>query len=187
MSTTETQNGSAREVSPKSSWLKSGLHTITLHSGATIKIRYPNLALMMRTGLIPTHLRAIATKVAKGEVTPTGQTMIGDGEPTDDAAFDEVVSVVQLMDEIIKHMVVEPELNQEDIDLMPPEDRDLLLAIANRERDVDAVGRRLGVEPLDRWEKFRREHHCSEDCRSCQKVRQLYSSLDLSDLSLLRG
>jgi hypothetical protein len=186
MTTTEVERPSVRKTATKTSWLKSGTHTITTYTGHVIKIKYPNLALMMRIGLIPTHLRATAVKVAKGEVTTSGAAALGVGEdlaePEGDEAYEEILRVVELMDLLIAEMVVEPKLSQEDIDAMPGEDRDLLLAIANRERDVDAAGVRLGVEPLSRWDTFRERHHCTEDCRSCKEVRQFYSSVDLGVL-----
>lgn len=185
MATTETSRPSARKAVTKSAWLKSGVHTITTYTGHTIRIKYPNLALMMRVGLVPTHLRAIAVKFARGEVNlaspalPTGEDQ---PEPAADEAYDELVLMVELLDLIVMEMVVEPKLTQEDVDEMPGEDRDLLLAIANRERDVDAVGRRLGVELLSRWDTFRHGHNCAEDCRPCQEIRQFYSSVDVGSL-----
>jgi hypothetical protein len=183
MSATAAENRSSRKTTAKSSWLKSGLHTITLHSGAVVKIRYPNLALMIRLGLVPTQLRTVAMKVAKGEINMVGGG-IGEDMPDDksDEAFEELGKLVELLDMLVMQMVAEPELTQEDVDQMPAEDRDMLLAIANRERDVDAVGRRLGVEPLDRWDTFRHFHKCAEDCPSCKKVREHFSSIDLGSL-----
>ena len=185
MATTEIERPSARKTATKTSWLKSGTHTITTYTGHVIRIKYPNLALMMRVGLVPTHLRAVALKVARGEINVSSREVtVGEDlpEPEGEAAYEEMLKLVELLDLLIMEMVLEPKLSQEDVDAMPGEDRDLLLAIANRERDVDAVGVRLGVEPLSRWDNFRGRHNCPEDCRPCQAVRQFYSSVDLADL-----
>jgi len=110
------------------------------------------------------------SQVAAGEELP---------DNAGEEAYAELQKVVQLLDFLILEMVVEPKLTQDDVDLLPGEDRELLIEIAQRERDTDAVGRRLGVEPLSRWETFRHRHHCAEDCDGCQAVLSDFSTVDV--------
>lgn len=183
MSTTEAVKpaDSRPKVTTKARWLKKGHHTITLYSAETIEIAIPNLAMLIRIGLVPLRLRAMAMRAARGEeMLPPAKDE--KSEDVSDEEWGELQKMVELLDFLIMQMVLNPKLSQEDVDAIPTEDRELLIAIAQRERDTDAVGRRLGVEPLYRWETFRSEHGCAPDCPECQKCVQAHSSVDVGDL-----
>lgn len=180
MATQETTRSTSK-VTTKARWLKKGHHTVTLYSGETVKITIPNLAMMIRLGLIPLRLRSLAMRAARGEELLPPPQDEGSSEVSDEE-YEGLQKMVELLDFLIMQMVVEPKLEQEDVDLMPTEDRELLISIAQRERDSDAVGRTLGVEPLSRWETFRREHRCAPDCPQCEASIQAHSSVDVGSL-----
>jgi hypothetical protein len=142
-----------------------------------VKIRLPDLTRLLKNDLLPERLRAVALKQAFADVEPEPQSE--NGSTNDAERYETAKEMATLLDWLVADMVLEPELTQDDVETIPGEDRDMLVAIAQRERDIDALGVTLGVEPLSRWDTFRRFHECAEDCPACQKVRGDYSSIEL--------
>jgi hypothetical protein len=96
---------------------------------------------------------------------------------------DLLIKLADLRREIAAMALVEPAMTAQDLDTaeIPPEDIDMLTQIAMRERDTDARGVKLGVVPLSRFDAFREEHGCPEDCPACKAAAERLStrSLDL--------
>jgi hypothetical protein len=161
----------------KDSWAAKAVHTITCPSGARIKIRLPNLSLMIKNDLLPSELRAVAISKVMEEAGSQPAASVGTATGPEITA-DTVKKMVELNESIIVEMVVEPLITKEDLEanVIPPEDLDFLSEIAQRERHTDALGVSLGVEPLSRWDTFRHEHGCAEDCAACEAVRRRFSS-----------
>jgi len=90
---------------------------------------------------------------------------------------------VGLLDGLLVEMLVDPKITVEEIEQIPGEDRDMLLAIAQREQFVDAEGVRLGVAPLSAFREFRELHGCvdrePEGCEACKTLQQRFSTSDL--------
>jgi hypothetical protein len=60
------------------------------------------------------------------------------------------------MEFLLPKMVLEPTITPEDVKDIPTEDKEMLVAFANRARDLDAVGHHLaGLERLADWRRFR--------------------------------
>jgi hypothetical protein len=133
-------------------------------SGAEFLLRPPNMEMHALSGDFPSRLRRLSAMTA----VQMNQVM-GD----DNASADTLGTMRTYMMEIVRRTVIEPDLSSvEDLDtVLIPADFHFLLSIANREQVYDADGRRLwGHEPLSRWDTFRSEHGCAEDCPACARV-----------------
>lgn len=122
------------------SWKKNAKHPVTCPSGSRIVIRIPDLPAMIETGEIPQSLLDAALGAAAGAAeTPTVEVMAKQREFTD---------------HILMKSVVEPKLTAADVADIPYEDKEFLVAVATRQRDLDAEGEHIGG--LTKSEKFRR-------------------------------
>jgi len=134
-------------------------------SGAAYKIRPLNLERYALSGHLPAELRKIALSGATGVDAALG----GD----EDALVEHGEQVRDYMDDLVRQVVVEPDLAGVDLDELHPADYKWLVRIAMGEEDRDGEERRLwGREPLSVWGTFRAEHGCSEDCESCDRLRR---------------
>lgn len=176
-------NGSKRT---KEAWGKRSVHVVTCPSGMEVKIRIPNVGLLLEGDALPQRLRQVAlqemldpieARVARGSISAGGE-----DEPSQDApaavTLDEVKQLYDLNNWLVVQTVLEPELTIDDLPDLPAEDLEMLIKIANRERTVDAVGKSLGTDPLSRWETFRVKHGCAEGCEACTEVRLAFSTVE---------
>lgn len=146
-------------------------------SGAVYRIRAINLQRHALSGGLPERLRQLAMQGARGlnrilaaadeEVNEVGET------------------VRDYMDNLVLATIMEPELTKDDLGtgaldddpLLHPADYVWAFQIAMREEDRDGDGRLLwGKEPLDRFQTFREEHVCENDCVACQRVIERFSA-----------
>lgn len=101
----------------------------------------------------------------------------------DDERFKQAKDLVRMLDGLLVDMLIEPQITLEDMDSIPGEDRDMLIAIAQREQHTDALGVRLGVAPLSAFREFRELHGCvdrePEGCEACEALQQRFSTSDL--------
>lgn len=134
-------------------------------SGLAYKLRPMNLERYALSGHMPSGLRDVALKGADGVNEVLG---------SDSAVIAEKGSEVRdWMDDLVRRVVVAPNLANTDLDDLPPVDYRWIVAIALGEEDRDGQGRRLwGREPLSAWSRFRDEHGCGEDCPSCDRLRR---------------
>lgn len=185
----ESTRTSSNGVVSKGSWISASVHQITLPSGARVKVQMPDLSRLIRSDLLPEDLRAAALRRAFDdlEVAPPLDPNVGNDPEKMQKALEErfamAKQLVQFLDFLLTEMMVEPKLSMEEVAKIPGEDRDMLIAIAQRERNTDARGVRLGVAPLNAFHEFRELHGCvdrePEGCPSCQTLQQLFSSADL--------
>lgn len=131
----------AADAVTKAQWKKDRVHDgITLPSGAIVSIRIPNLPLMVKTGQLPNPLVEVATTAAAtGQVPP---------------------DLLERLEEynrfLVAHTVVEPKITEEDVDDLPYEDIELLVQLATRSTDMDAVGHHIaGLERVESFRQFR--------------------------------
>ena len=121
-------------------WKSKARHYITLQSGFVVGIEIPNLPLLVKTGQLPNELVTHALDTIKtGAMTP-----------------ELVAEQSEFYDKLVAATVKEPELTEEDVHTLPYEDVELIVEIATRQRDVDAVGHHIaGLHTSREWRKFR--------------------------------
>lgn len=167
------------ETNGTAGWKRRSLHLITLPSGMQVTIRLPDVGMLIRRDLVPDRLRNVAMKVAIEGTASLSQLDPETGKP--EGFQDEDLKLMfDLFDLLVIEMVVEPSLSLLDLDPesgIPREDYDMLVSLAQRERNTDAAGVTIGVEPLSRWERFRRHHECAPDCDACEAVRREFSTV----------
>lgn len=184
-------------ASPLSRWQSRAQHTVTLPSGQQVKIRIPGIATLLEHGDLPEELFEIAT----AEITDTISADGLDG-PTVIPGSVQWVTKAKERDEKLERLrtfgafqrrlvaaaLVEPALTYEEIteaveeQTLPEDDLAMIAEIVQRLRHRDARGVRIGVEPLDRFARFREEHSCAEDCPGCTRLVQSFSTLDVDVL-----
>lgn len=134
--------GTSRKASntTAAAWKKAKRHTITLPSGVQVDVEVPNLPLLVKTGQLPNDLVSEAiTSIQGGKLTPELISQQSD-------FYDKLVSIT----------VKEPALTEEDVHDLPYEDIELIVEVATRQRDLDAVGRHIGgLHTSKEWRSFR--------------------------------
>lgn len=141
MSTTAEKKPAGRS---KAAWGAAKIHTITLPSGFEVDIQVPNLPLLIKTGQIPNHL--VDAAIGNMQAEEITREMI-------EQQADYYSLLVTLA-------VVDPVIEAEDVASLPFEDVDLIVDIASRNRDVDALGHQLGgLHKSEEWKAFRRGDH----------------------------
>jgi aminoglycoside/choline kinase family phosphotransferase len=174
---TGSERSSRRPVSTRDQWAEKAVHTATLHSGAVVTIRIPDLPTLMLAGALPERLRGAALEVLNREVKREAQVaaaLAGGGVDVPDLTEDDLNELTKLRIWLAAEMVVEPEVTEADFQQdgpLPKEDAALLAAIAIRERDTDALGVRLGVAELSAYDRFLLVHECSPGCKACEAKR----------------
>jgi hypothetical protein len=145
--------------------------------------RIPNVAMLIKADAIPQHLLEVAMRDAMGQpLVPSQNGEAAEGEPEPTLSTELMKQAVELQEWLVTQMVIEPALEVEDLEELPQEDVDMLVAIAQRNRFRDAAGVRLGVMPLDEAERFRHWHKCADGCPACQAWQQEFSSIDVGEL-----
>jgi hypothetical protein len=170
-------SGSPRRVWTREQWADKAVHTATLHSGAVVRIRIPDLPTLMLGDAMPERLRGAALEVLNREVKREAQVaaaLAGGGVDVPDLTLEDIKGLTELRIWLAARMVVEPEVTEADFGvdgMLPKEDAALLSAIATRERDSDALGVRLGVAELSAYDRFLLVHECSPGCKACEAKR----------------
>lgn len=134
-------------VASLSGWKKAAKHVVTCPSGTVIGIRIPDLPAMIEAGEIPQHLLDAALGVAGG-----GE----DAKPS----IDLIKQQREFTDKLVLLTVVEPKLSDADVREVPYEDKEFIVSVATRQRDLDALGDHIGG--LTKSEKFRRFRRLGE-------------------------
>jgi hypothetical protein len=144
---TKTEETTAVDVA---AWKKAAVHHPLLPSGVRVGLRVPDLAKMIETGQVPQHLLNAALGIAKAGLQDE-QKVPSVEEMTQSAADDR-----EFTDLITLACVTEPKLTEADLgeDGVPVEDKQFIVAIATRQRDLDAEGEHIAG--LTKSEKFRR-------------------------------
>ena len=162
-------------------WAALALHDVTLPSGMEAVIRFADIPALIKSGRLPDQLQGAAARRFFGSENGAAASD-GDGEDGAKAAIDDAQRIeiakatAELYEYLVLESVVEPELTAEHLPRLPAEDKEMLIEVSLRERDTDALGRTLGVEPLSRWETFRREHKCSKSCAHCEAAQHALST-----------
>lgn len=121
-------------------WKKASAHPVVLPSGVTVTIKIPDLPALIESGHIPQNLLDAALSSAAGR-TPE--------KPSPEA----VAEQRQFVRKVVAITVVSPKITEEDVDDLPVEDREMLMEMAMRQRDLDAEFNHIGG--LHNSEQFR--------------------------------
>lgn len=163
----------SREIASFDEWQKSGLHKVWTHGGVQVVIRIPDLFTLIQEDAIPETLRGAALREIETGSAVGGNT----GETGSGVDWDTVKQAAQLYEHIAYQMIVKPPMTIEQFRTLPAEDRDMLRDLAMRQRNTDARGVRLGVEPLEKWATFRDAHRCAPDCTACEEAQRQLSTV----------
>lgn len=125
----------------KADWIKRRVGTITLPSGAVVKIQIPNMPALIKAGRISNDLITLAAELEASTAPPTVEQL------EEQAAF--VKTIISLT-------LVEPEVTEAEVDELPVEDQSMIVEFAMRQRVFDAVYHTLGG--LETIQSFRDVH-----------------------------
>lgn len=155
MSTTPQEPTEEVQAKPTSAaaWKKAGVHNILLPSGVRIELKILDLPALIEAGEIPQHL----LETALGIVREDSNVEKGyDAEKIKDL----VKQQREFTDHVTRLSVVTPMITYEQAHDLPFEDREMIVAIATRQRDLDAEG--AHIAGLDKSERFRRFRKLAE-------------------------
>lgn len=176
MTTVESSRPQAAEngiVTP-AEWAELAVHTVTLPSRARVKVRIPDLSLLIANDAVPENLRGAALEELMGTMAALQAPAAADGSDPERPRIDKekIQQLASLHFFLVSEMLVEPALTISELERaeLPNEDLELLVQLATRERDTDALGVVLGVVPLSRFARFRDHHGCDESCEACAAV-----------------
>lgn len=134
-------DGVIQKPQTAAAWKKAKYHSVVLASGSEIELSIPNLPVLAKTGQIPNDLISAAVGVISGETQITPELL---AEQADFAA--KLVSIA----------VHSPKVKEDEVNDLPYEDIELIVEIATRQRDVDALGRQIaGLHKSKEWLDFR--------------------------------
>jgi hypothetical protein len=123
-------------------WKKAGQHEVTLPSGFQVTITVPNLPNLVKTGYFPNNLVQEALKTLADPDQEVTQEVIG--------------QQAEFYSKLVAISVVEPKVTEDEVNDLPFEDVEMIVAIATRQRDLDAVGHHIGgLHTQEDWRRFR--------------------------------
>lgn len=156
------------KIASKSAWAHAndrGPHVAVLPTGSAVKFELADLSMLLRAGRVPEHLRIVCQLAVahadgiEGYFQDLVQTAIirgGDAQATIAAA---IAQGVELSHFLVSEMLVEPKVTPEEVaaGMFHELDVRMLLEFAERRRDTDAEGNKLGIMLLDpdQWARFR--------------------------------
>lgn len=121
-------------------WKTSKRHDVTLPSGVGVAIEIPNLPLLIKTGQLPNDLIDAAIGAIK----------------RDEITAELINQQSDFYHKLVALTVKEPEITEADVADLPYEDVELIVEIATRNRDLDALGRHIaGLHKSSEWRHFR--------------------------------
>lgn len=128
-------------VATKAAWVKNKSHEVTLPSGTVVEITLPNMPALMRSGKIPNELMNVAMSADEDtEITPE--------------LLKEQANFYRFL---VSTTVTAPAITEEDVEDLPYEDIEMIVAFALRQRDMDAVYHHIGgLEKVKSFREFRR-------------------------------
>jgi hypothetical protein len=131
-------------------WKKAAVHNIMLPSGVRVDFKVPDLPALIEAGQIPQSLIEAALDTLSGS----------DERPTPEM----IAQQREFTDRLVQIAVVNPKLSDEDVKDVPYEDKEMLVELATRQRDMDAEYKTLGgLEKSENFRRFRRLAVLDED------------------------
>lgn len=125
-------------------WKKNKTHYVTLPSSTVVGIQIPDLPTLVKTEVIPNDLVDIAIAVA---------------EETKKVTRDDIIKQADFYNKLCALTVVEPKVTEEDFASgdLPFEDKEMIVELATKQRDLDAIGHHIGgLEKVEDWKTFRK-------------------------------
>ena len=141
-------------------WKKAAVHRPLLPSGVRVSLRVPDLAAMIESGQVPQHLLSAALGMAKA------QTLEEDKIPTVEEMTQTAADEREFTDLMVLKSVIEPKLTEADVadGGIPTEDKQFIVALATRQRDLDAEGEHIaGLTKSEKFRRFRGLDNSDED------------------------
>lgn len=121
-------------------------HYVTLPSGAVVGLEIPDLPTLIASGQLPNHLTEFAIKAAKGIARGDEDSL------TEEALKKQPEFYKYIIQEAMKEPVVDDKLYEK----LPTEDKEMIVAIATRQIDMDAEYKHIGgLHTSARWRSFR--------------------------------
>lgn len=162
-----TKTRSKKRPSPsdgKAGWLARsdrGPHNATLPSGQPVQFIVPNSDELIRSGRLPDDLAELALFCAahpEGADGYMADVAIQSLRAEDRAKLAKTVrDGIELADWLVAHMLLEPVVLPSEVRLLPEADVEMLLAFAERRRNVDHLGVTLPIALLEGFARFRDE------------------------------
>lgn len=124
-------------------WKKNKTHYVTLPSSTVVGIQIPDLPHLVKTEVIPNDLVDTAIAVA---------------EKSKKVTREDIVKQSDFYDKLAAITVVEPKVTEEDFasGVLPFEDKMMIIELATKERDLDAIGGHIGgLDKVEEWRNFR--------------------------------
>lgn len=123
-------------------WKKAKRHTVTLPSAAVVEVELPDLPSLVKEGAIPNELVDVAIGVAQGR-------KVTREDVKEQATFyNKLCAITVKVPEVTEEMFASGDL--------PAEDKEMLVELATRQRDLDALGHHLaGLEKSKDFRNFR--------------------------------
>lgn len=130
-----------KAVASKEAWVKNKTHLVTLPSGTVVEITLPNMPALMRSGKIPNELMNAAVGADEDtQITP-----------------ELLKEQAEFYNFLVAATVSAPAITEADVEDLPYEDVEMLVAFALRQRDVDAVYHHIGgLEKVKSFRDFRK-------------------------------
>lgn len=139
-----TDTADTQKAATATAWKKAAVHYPLLPSGVRVGIRIPNLPALIEAGEVPQHLLDAALGQAATADVPKAPTK------------EEIVHQREFTDFLVKYTVVDPKLTDADVKEVPTEDKEFLVALATRTRDLDAEGEHIaGLTKSENFRRFR--------------------------------
>lgn len=137
-------------MTTKADWQSAKVHTVTLPSGTKVDITIPDLAAMAKAGELDNDLIQYAIpSAAEAAKEPE--------EPTTEEKKANLARLADFHNWLVSITVVEPKLTPDEVPtVVPTPDKEVIVELASRRRDMDVVGHHIGgLEVSAEFRKFR--------------------------------
>lgn len=121
----------------KAKWKAAKVHEVTCPSGMIVSIQIPNLPALIKAGRVPNELLEAA---------------LGAG-PDTEVTKEMVEKQADFYNYLVSITVTDPSVEPHEVGELPYEDIEMIVSLALRQRDMDAVYKHIGG--LDRVASFR--------------------------------
>lgn len=137
-------------MTTKADWQSAKVHTVTLPSGTKVDITIPDLAAMAKAGELDNDLIQYAIPSAK-DIAEEPE------ELTTEQKKENLSKLADFHSWLVSITVADPALTPEEVPtVVPTPDKEVLVELASRRRDMDVVGHHIGgLEVSAAFRKFR--------------------------------
>lgn len=130
-----------KSTTTAAAWAKAARHIITLPSGVDVAVEIPDLPELVKSKEIPNDLVEVAITAAKG---------------TTELSREHIEAQPEFYKLLTQLTVKEPEVTDDLYKKLPYEDKEMIVEIATRQRDLDAEGKHIGgLHTSHQWRSFR--------------------------------